>query len=257
MALCQNCNTEITGKFCSECGQKATVKRITGRSVFSDLIKKITMWDKGLMYTSLHLLTKPGKMARSFIAGHRVNYTKPLNYLLIIVGLSLLVFSKEDMQQAMSSMSGNKQSNAYVEWVFSNISIIYLTMIPFLALVSRWFNRKSDVNYAEHFVFYCYLMAGSTLISTPFTAIGNYFHMDVISLSPFGMVQYSCWFLYFAWGYVQFFRKQNRWWGGIQAIAVLLIAYLLYILTFGILFTIVAIVGKILFDVELIPMPTH
>lgn len=256
MTNCKNCATVFEGKYCYECGQKANVKRITLRSVVSELIKKFTIWDKGLMYTTVDLLKGPGKMAGSYIAGYRVNYTKPLNYLLVVVGASLLVFSKQNMESAMISFGGQKQSTAYADWVFSNISVIYLTMIPFLALVSRWFNRKADVNYAEHFIFYCYLMAGSTLISMPFTAIGNFLHIDAISMSPLGIVQYSSWFLYLAWGYVQFFRKQNSLWGGIQAILVLLISYVIYVVTFGILFTIVVLVGKMVFGVELIPLPT-
>ena len=255
MTNCRNCNTIFEGKYCYECGQKANVKRITWRTVVSDLIKKFTFWDKGLMHTTVDLLKGPGNMARSFLDGHRVNYTKPLNYLLIVVAASLLLFSRQNMETAMSSFSGQKQSAAYTDWVFSNISVIYITMIPFLALVSRWFNRKADVNYAEHFIFYCYLMAGSTLISVPFTAIGKFFQVDAISFSPLGIVQYSSWFLYFAWGYVQFFRKQNSLWGGIQAILVLLISYILYVVIFGILFVIVVFACKMMFDIELIPLP--
>lgn len=257
MSNCKNCDTVFEGKYCHECGQKANVKRITWRTVFSELIKKFTIWDKGLMYTTVHLLKNPGEMARSYIAGHRVNYSKPLNYLLVVVGASLLVFSRESMQSAMSSIGANQQSNAYTDWVFSNISLVYLMMIPFLALISRWFNKKADVNYAEHFVFYCYLMAGSTLISLPFTMIGNVMHMNMFSFfSPLGIAQYSSWFLYFAWGYVQFFGKRNRLWGGIQSILVLLISYLLYIIAFTIVFGIVVLVAKLLFDVNLIPIPT-
>ncbi|MCC6280489.1 MAG: DUF3667 domain-containing protein [Saprospiraceae bacterium] len=256
MSICQNCETAFEGKFCHQCGQKANVKRITFRSVFSDLIKKITFWDKGLMYTTVRLLKSPGKMARGYLNGHRVNFTKPLNYILIVVAVSVLVFPRKDLDQAMSGIAQNSRAltPGYMDWVFSNISLIYLMMIPMLAVVSKWFNRKADVNYAEHFVFYCYLMAGCTIITIPFTIVSNIFHINALTLNPLGIVQYACWFLFFAWGYVQFFNKQHKYWGGIQGVLVLLIAYILYILAFSILFAIAIALAKILFHIDLIPL---
>ena len=67
MTICQNCETVVDGKFCSQCGQKANVKRITTRAIFSDFIKKITLWDKGLLYTTARLMKSPGKMARAYL----------------------------------------------------------------------------------------------------------------------------------------------------------------------------------------------
>ena len=209
------------------------------------------------MYTTVRLLKAPGHMARRYLNGHRVNFTKPLNYILLIVAVSVLVFPKNELDQAMSGISQNNRAltPGYTDWVFSNITFIYLMMIPFLALVSRWFNRKADVNYAEHFVFYCYLMAGCTIITIPFTIISNVFHINVMSVSPIGILQYSAWFLFFAWGYVQFFNKQHKYWGGIQGVLVLLIAYILYIFLFSILFGLAIVLAKILFHIDLIALP--
>jgi len=257
MTICQNCENIIDGKFCSQCGQKASIKRITTRAVFSDFIKKITLWDKGLLYTSILLLKGPGHMARAYLSGRRVNFTKPLNYILIIVAISLLLFPKKDFDQAMTGIGQNNRTMGpgYTDWLFSNISLIYLMMIPFLAIVSRWFNKKADVNYAEHFVFYCYLMAGCTIITIPFTVTLNLLGINALSLGPIGMLQFGCWFLFFAWGYVQFFNKQRSYWGGIQGVLVLLIGYILYIFVFSILFGLAILLAKMLFDIELIPLP--
>lgn len=256
MTICQNCETAVDGKFCSQCGQKANVKRITTRAIFSDFIKKITLWDKGLLYTTVQLMTSPGKMARAYLKGKRVNFTKPLNYILIIVAISVLIFPKKDFDQAMTGIGQNNRAMTpgYADWLFSNISMIYLMMIPFLAMVSRWFNRKADVNYAEHFIFYCYLMAGCTIVTVPFTIISNILHVNIFSLGPLGILQYAVWFLFFAWGYVQFFNKQRSYWGGIQGVLVLLIAYLLYIIVFSILFGLAVLIAKMLFDIDLVPL---
>lgn len=257
MVICKNCETAFEGKYCNQCGQKANMKRITSRTVFSELVKKVTFWDKGLLHTTVKLLKSPGHMARAYLNGHRVNFTKPLNYILIIVAISLLVFPKKDLDQAMTSVGNNNPviTTGYIDFIFSNISLIYLMMIPFLAMVSGWFNRKIDVNYAEHFVFYCYLMAGCTIVTIPFTVTLKLLDINALSLGPIGMFQYGCWFLFFAWGYVQFFNKQHSYWGGIQGVLVLLIAYILYIIAFSLLFGVAIFVAKFLFHIDLIPLP--
>lgn len=255
MTICQNCETPLDGKFCSQCGQKANVKRITTRAIFSDFIKKITLWDKGLLYTTVQLMKSPGKMARAYLKGKRVNFTKPLNYILIIVAISVLFFPRNDLDEAMSGMNNNlAKSSWYSDWIFSNITVIYVMMIPFLALVSRWFNKKADVNYAEQFVFYCYLMAGCTIVTIPFTVTLNLLHISALTLGPIGILQYMCWFLFFAWGYVQFFNKQRSYWGGIQGVLVLLIAYIIYIFVFGLLLVLAIFIAKVLFEIDLVPL---
>lgn len=256
MTICHNCESVVEGKFCSKCGQKANVKRITTRAVFSDFIKKITLWDKGLLYTTLRLLKGPGLMARAYLSGHRVNFTKPLNYILIIAAISVLVFPKNDLDEAMAGMSNNNRAltPGYSDWIFSNVTIIYLMMIPFLAIVSRWFNKKADINYAEHFVFYCYLMAGCTIVTIPFTITLNLLHISALTIGPIGIFQYACWFLFFAWGYVQFFNKQRSYWGGIQGVLVLLIAYVIYIFMFGLVLGLAMFIAKKMFDIDLTPL---
>jgi hypothetical protein len=260
MTNCRNCETVFEGKFCYQCGQKALVKRITMRSVFQELIKKITIWDKGLLYTTIEILRSPGMMARRYMEGRRVNFTKPLNYILIVVTASVVVFPKKDMEQAMSGYQTGRQVSPLqsVDWIFSNIGFIYLMMIPFLSMVSRWFNRRSDFNYAEQFVFYCYLMAACTLVTIPFVLIANALHLSTIALSPVTVLEYSAWVLFFAWGYVQFFNKQRSYWGGIQAVLVLLISYVLYILAFSLAFGIGIGIAKMLgMDVSMfIPVKT-
>lgn len=255
MINCENCSNVFEGKFCSQCGQKATVKRITLKSVFAELIKKITIWDKGLMYTTVQLLKGPGKMARAYIGGQRVNFTKPLTYILLTVTLSMYFFPKKDFDQVVSA-GAQKQAAVLqsTDWIFSNMGIIYLLLLPFLAWVSRWFNRKSQFNFAEQFVFYAYLMAGCTLVIIPFTCVLNILEMNTVDVSPLTILEYCCWLLFFAWGYVQFYNKQRSYWGGVQGILVLLLSYIIYIFSMGLIWAIAIIIDRV-FHLNLITLP--
>jgi hypothetical protein len=88
--------------------------------------------------------------------------------------------------------------------------------------------------------------------------IANALHLSTIALSPVTVLEYSAWVLFFAWGYVQFFNKQRSYWGGIQAVLVLLISYVLYILAFSLAFGIGIGIAKMLgMDVSMfIPVKT-
>ena len=255
MIHCENCSNSFEGKFCNQCGQKATVKRITLKSVFAELIKKITIWDKGLMYTTVQLMTGPGRMAYAYIQGRRVNFTKPLTYILLTVTASMYFFPKKDFEQVMNA-GAKKQATVFqsADWLFSNMGIIYLFLLPFLAWVSRWFNRKSRFNFAEQFVFYAYLMAGCTIVIIPFTCVLNIMDVNTIGVNPLTILEYICWLLFFAWGYVQFYGKQKSYWGGIQGLLVLFISYILYIFAFGLIFTIAIIIDRI-FHLNLFTLP--
>jgi rRNA maturation endonuclease Nob1 len=48
---CKNCNTEITSKFCPECGQPTTLKRIDGKYIMHE-IEHILHFERGILYNS-------------------------------------------------------------------------------------------------------------------------------------------------------------------------------------------------------------
>lgn len=69
MIPCKNCSAEFDGKFCPECGQKASTRRIVTRDLYDDLLKKILPLDKGYLFTARRLLTAPGNAVRERAKG--------------------------------------------------------------------------------------------------------------------------------------------------------------------------------------------
>lgn len=249
---CKNCSAEFQGKYCPECGQKATVKRFSTKIVFNELIDKIIPLDKGVLFTARHLLTRPGAMLREYLAGKRALYTKPLQFLLILVAISLIFFSQEQFLQGMEdgmrqSGEGTQQEQVaeiqkkMSQFISSHLTLLILGMIPFLALTGRWFYRKHDINYAEHFVMNCYLMAGCTIVGLPFTAAMKFADTRAYSYSitlPFFLVYLG----YFIIVHLGFFREKNRIWNAIKAVLTFVVGYLIYILATGILGMIAVVV---------------
>jgi Protein of unknown function (DUF3667) len=86
---CLNCNAVLNGVYCSECGQRMQLRRLTTGALFNDFLHELTDLDSRLWRTLIALLTKPGKLTNEFIAGRRTFYLPPFRLYLI---LSLIFF---------------------------------------------------------------------------------------------------------------------------------------------------------------------
>jgi hypothetical protein len=244
--ICKNCSVEIEGNYCYNCGQKASTKRFDTKIVLSELIEKLMPFEKGVLFTSLQLIRAPGSSMREYLAGKRMNYTKPLSYTLLVFAFSLIFLSQQDFQQGMQHGYGAASEDAKARMgkvshvLTSNMTLIYGLLIPFLALASKWLFRKQQVNYAEYLVIGAYYSSGSILVGMPVMVwakfvIGN-------TLNSLAMIILSIIYLgYFIWAYTKFFKESNAWLVGLKAFAVYLIAYIMYMLFIGI----VAAIGMV------------
>src|SRR6187399_2864292 len=91
MKHCKNCGKSLNDVFCSHCGQKTNVERISWKYIWHEVIHFFTHMEKGFLYTSRQLLFSPGKTVKEFIEGKRKNYQPPVSYFLIWIGLYLLL----------------------------------------------------------------------------------------------------------------------------------------------------------------------
>ena len=87
---CLNCNAVLNGVYCSECGQRMQLRRLTMGALFNDFLHDLTDLDSRVWRTLIALLTKPGKLTNEFIAGRRTLYLPPFRLYLV---LSLIFFS--------------------------------------------------------------------------------------------------------------------------------------------------------------------
>ncbi len=234
--ICKNCSVETESNYCPNCGQKASTKRFDTKIVFSELLEKLMPFEKGVLFTSIRLLTAPGASMLEYLAGKRVNYSKPISYTLLIFAFSLIFFSQQDFQQGMQDGFG-KEGSAEVRAaqkkladVFtSNITLMYALLIPFLALASKWLYRKYRLNYAEYLVIGSYYTSGSILLGMPIMIWLEYFSSGVYNKSVIVLLG-LIYFAYFVWAYVRFFKEGNAWAIGLRAVAVYVVAYVMYTL---------------------------
>ena len=237
MDTCKNCNEPVTGKFCSNCGNPADLKRINGRYIFHE-IAHFFYAEKGWLYTVKRMLVAPGDSVRQYLTEDRSRYIKPITFAIVTSLIYTIIchFFQIDTDTFNTQLSGEAYQEMLptqtllTNWVIDNNG--YATMIIGL-LMAFWiklFFRKSAYNLFEFFVLLCYLSGITTLISSVLFIIQGLTNLSLISTTVLIVAAY------YTWGIAQFFdkRKVGNYIKG-------LLSHFLGSLTCGILITFIAI----------------
>ena len=106
---CLNCKTELHGKYCHVCGQKATYEKLTIKEFILEYLNIAFVWDTHLIKTLWKLISKPGFLTKEYISGKFIAYMHPLKlnmFLLFVFVTFLLLFnSTEDMGNSIKNLT--------------------------------------------------------------------------------------------------------------------------------------------------------
>ncbi|WP_297333456.1 DUF3667 domain-containing protein [Flavobacterium sp.] len=152
---CLNCDTQLSGRFCSGCGQKADTHRITVRHfLLHDLAHGVWHLDKGIPYTLKQVFTRPGNAARDYIYGKRVRFYNIFYLLLIILGFALL--AGNDIEGGIlggeDKTLGTDTNGNFLRLIGKYPKVLFLVMLPLFALSSYTIFRRRRYNYPEHLI---------------------------------------------------------------------------------------------------------
>ena len=203
---CQNCNEIITGNFCTNCGQKASVHRYSFKHFIEhDLIHGIWNVDNGFFFTIKELFTRPGHSIREFINGKRVRYFSFITLLVIILGISHFVGEYSQVKLSDLMPESSKESMNVIE-VFTkkHPKITLLLTIPFYSIFSFLWFRKPKLNLTEHFVLNSYKTVVESIIGLIFTII-TVFYINQKGLRTIYSLVVLFSLIYTFWYYKQFF----------------------------------------------------
>ena len=106
---CLNCGTELTGKHCHECGQKAHLHRTIG-AFFHDLLHGALHLDGKVWRTLPLLIRKPGELTRRYVEGERTNFVSPMALFLFSVFLMFAVFQALGISTPTDLRNGKVQN---------------------------------------------------------------------------------------------------------------------------------------------------
>ena len=235
---CKNCGTVHKGKYCPECGQKASVKRITISAVLHDTLGAFVAVDRGVMPTMRDLLVRPGQMLRSYIDGRRAKYINPGRFLLSVVAVSYLVFFvvfPDSWAAAFTlgtNLSEEQMNNKFIEVMSDvmakNYTLMSISLIPFLGFWMWVFFRKSSYNLAEHLTAMTFINAMISLLPLPFMLLAR---AGLFSGSIFLLINFLILFVYTQIAVISFVRPKSKIWAFIKISIAIPIGNFFWILT--------------------------
>ncbi len=154
-STCLNCHSELSGKYCSNCGQSASTHRITLKHfLMHDLLHGIWHLEKGILFTIRQSLIRPGYMALDYVNGKRARYYNFFYLLLMVIGATLLTshfFNEYYHIEIIPAPVTSRQVNIH-EFIRGNDKIFLFALIPFLAFAGKLAFRRLKLNLAEHLI---------------------------------------------------------------------------------------------------------
>lgn len=198
---CKNCGSDVTGKYCIDCGQRTNVPRITIGYLLSRLFIQAFDLDGPFIKTIKKLLFRPGKSIRKYIEGQRTDFFNPGKLLLIFGALSTLVVmrynavvstTQEDITFLSELGIGTK---AFFEYAQEYNTLVNVLAIPVFALFT-WVFFKSRFNYAENLVLNTYISAmqlGLLVLVLPLIELVDSLQSEIIAFYSIVTIAYFSW----------------------------------------------------------------
>lgn len=224
MSNCKNCGSELTGKYCSGCGQPAIAKRIDGHYIIHE-IQHVLHFEKGILFTVKELLVRPGQNVRKFIAEDRSKLVKPIIFVIVTSLLYTLINHFFHFEEGYINISGDtKKSSASLiaAWVQDHYGYANIIMGIFIAFWLKLFFKKYNYNFFEILILLCFVMGMGMLIFSIAALIQGVTHLDTTKVA--GVVG----LLYCIWAIAQFFDGK-KWLNYLKS----LVSYLLGMATFS------------------------
>ncbi|MFD2564487.1 DUF3667 domain-containing protein [Aquimarina rubra] len=88
---CLNCNVplDVIDRYCHNCGQINTTKKLSFKDFFNEFFASIFSYDSRLRHTIVGLLFRPGMISKDYVEGKRIKYANPFRFYLSV---SILFF---------------------------------------------------------------------------------------------------------------------------------------------------------------------
>lgn len=163
--LCRNCGSEVTGNYCSSCGQRTNTYRLGWGSLAESLtstfigdeaygLRGINM-RKGTVTTWLSILCQPHRAISEYISGSRRKYFNPVAILLLLSTVYAVVYALVGKTYTPSAEPGQHPvlwlMNTYIDYASLHPAASMLLMLPFNALALKTvFCRRSGLRLVEY-----------------------------------------------------------------------------------------------------------
>lgn len=239
--ICKNCTQEIVLNFCGNCGQKKA-KRIDRNYIKDELQYTVLHMNKGFLYSIKKILKAPGRTAREFLEGNRVNHYKPILLVFVVAGISAfltntLIHPELIMEKYFDSHNVKTGFNmkSYNSFVYKYQAILMLASVPFMAFFTWLAFKKWGYNYCENVVITAYSLIYLQVLSILIVVPVQYLlkdNPDMFMLVPSG-ITFLLMICCFIWFYIDFYNNKSA--GDVilrlfLLMAILIVLYILLII---------------------------
>lgn len=111
---CLNCQTplDIADKYCHQCGQLNTTKRLALKDFFTEFFANFIAYDSRVWRTITHILIKPGYVTEQYCNGKRTEYANPFRFFLTVSIVFFLLLQLAIQFSDTSHLKSQKSNNA-------------------------------------------------------------------------------------------------------------------------------------------------
>jgi hypothetical protein len=215
------------------------VNRLTWKSIFSELQKRLFGFDNNFIRTVTDLTIHPKRVITASIEGVRVKYLGPIGYYFLLVTIYLLTVSAFNIDLSQLSSQFNESLNPEMSqeqrdisikvnnFISENFRIISFLMIPFYVAGLKIMFRKKGYNFLETSVITFYGQAHPIWFSIIFLLVNKYTGSSV-SIFLMSIVSYLYTILV-----ATFFYQGNKVWNFIKATIGMILGFTILIVFSG------------------------
>ncbi len=175
--------SDLSGNFCSQCGQKGNLGRITFKETLNSFMSASFALEGPLFYTIKGLILKPGDVFREYFSGKRKTYYKPVAFFILMTALYIILrtminFDPLEGQVAIDP-SSNELPRSVVKtrqaarFMVAHINHIMFFLVFSIAVITKLFFWKKQ-NLAEYIAMGFYISGMYILFGIPLMFISKY-----------------------------------------------------------------------------------
>ena len=201
---CKNCNTEVNSKFCPDCGQPTSLKRIDRHYIIHE-IEHILHFERGILYTIRELITNPGQNIRTYLSENRSRLVKTVIFIIITSLIYTLTSHFFHIKEEVINFEVSDKSaiGSILKWMQEHYGYTSILTGIFIAIWLKIFFKKYEYNFYELLIMLCFVQGISMLIFAIFAFLQGISHFNLLSFAGILGV------IYMTWGIGNFFEERK------------------------------------------------
>jgi hypothetical protein len=186
---CLNCGAEVTGKFCSNCGQENIELQENFFHLVFHTVGDFFHFDSKFFRSLIPLFTKPGFLTREYWQGRRAHYIHPLRLFFFVTIVMVIIASayykkyeqqiksdritvtKSEADEKEDPVARERRNKKIIEgmgksfdYASAYLKYISFLLLPFYALAFKFLYSRHKKTYIDHVVYTLHLQSFAYIV---------------------------------------------------------------------------------------------